>query len=70
MALLILEKTKSAPEETLVVGDTVYDIAMGKGAGCITCGMSYGNHPEARLAALKPDFIIGGFAEIVEILGE
>jgi phosphoglycolate phosphatase len=70
MALLILEKTKSAPEETLVVGDTVYDIAMGKEAGCITCGVSYGNHPEVRLAALKPDFIIGGFAEIVEILGE
>ncbi|GAB6122446.1 HAD family hydrolase [Dysgonomonas termitidis] len=70
MALLILEKTNSSPQETLVVGDTVYDMAMGQEAGCITCGVSYGNHTEEQLKSRNPDFIIGKFTEITSIIGE
>ena len=32
-----------APHETLVVGDTEFDIIMGRRAGTHTCGVSYGN---------------------------
>jgi phosphoglycolate phosphatase len=67
MVLLILEKTNSAPRETLVVGDTVYDIAMGQEAGCITCGVSYGNHTEEQLKSHNPNVIIKDFAEITKI---
>ncbi|MDR0734036.1 MAG: HAD family hydrolase [Dysgonamonadaceae bacterium] len=68
MALLILEKTNSAAGKTLVVGDTVYDIAMGRAATCITCGATYGNHSEAQIRGCNPDFVIRNFAEIVSII--
>ncbi len=49
--LLLLQKTGIRPEETLVVGDTSYDIEMGIAAGCATCGVTYGNHDRGRLAS-------------------
>lgn len=67
MAILILKETKSLPNETLVVGDTVYDIAMGQGANCITCGVTYGNNTEAELKKQKADYIIDDFADILNI---
>ena len=35
--------------ETLVVGDMPVDILMGKGAGCTTCGVTYGNATREEL---------------------
>lgn len=49
MVLHILEMLKSLPHETLVVGDTIYDIQMGQNAGCRTCGVTYGNHTKYQL---------------------
>lgn len=40
---LILEKMNWKAGETMVVGDMAVDILMGKGAGCMTCGVTYGN---------------------------
>jgi phosphoglycolate phosphatase len=68
MVLLILEKTNSVPRETLVVGDTVYDITMGREAGCVTCGVSYGNHTEEQLKSRNPDYMIKNFNEIRNIV--
>ena len=67
MANLILKETKSLPNETLVVGDTVYDIAMGQGANCTTCGVTYGNNTEAELKKQKADFVIDDFADILNV---
>jgi len=68
MILRILEETKSLPKETLVVGDTVYDIAMGQQANCVTCGVTYGNHSENQLKAQKADYIIDDFIKIIDII--
>lgn len=38
MVLKILSETQTEPQDTLVVGDTTYDVAMGQNAGCHTCG--------------------------------
>lgn len=68
MALHILKETSSTPKETLVVGDTIYDIAMGQGASCITCGVTYGNNTREQLQRQKADFIIDNFEEILNIV--
>jgi len=68
MVLRILAETNSAPKETLVVGDTVYDILMGQQANCITCGVTYGNHTERQLREQKADYLIDDFIKIIDIL--
>lgn len=65
MALLIIEQTKSLPHETMVVGDTIFDIAMGQDAGCITCGVTYGNHTREQLKTQHADYIIDNFKDII-----
>ena len=36
-------------EATTVVGDTSFDIEMGRRAGCHTIGVTWGNHSEQML---------------------
>ncbi|MCM1313201.1 MAG: HAD family hydrolase [Bacteroides sp.] len=68
MALRILELTGAAAADAIVVGDTSFDIEMGKGAGCATCGVTYGNHSRERLEAAGADFVVDDFAGILEIV--
>ena len=49
LALKVLHDLSLAAEETLVVGDTVYDLQMGAAAGCHTCGVTYGNQTRTQL---------------------
>ncbi len=61
--LRLMEMYKVPPSQTWVVGDTAFDIAMGTGAGCHTCGVTYGNHRRDRLAAAGAERIADSFAE-------
>ena len=47
--------------QTLVVGDTIYDLQMGAAAGCRTCGVTYGNQSRQQLLAAHPDHLIDTF---------
>ncbi len=67
MAQLILEQEKCEPTEALVVGDTVFDIQMGQGAGCHTCGVTYGNNSYMELRAQEPTYIIDDFGVLKSI---
>lgn len=58
-----LEKFGFLPEEALVVGDTTFDIQMGKAAGTRTCGVTYGNGSIESLA--DADLIIDDFGELL-----
>lgn len=68
----LVQKTLNAfhitPEETLVVGDMIYDILMGKNAGTKTCGVTYGNGKKSELSSAGADFIIDDFADILNLL--
>lgn len=55
-------------KDTLVVGDTVYDLLMGQKAGCRTCGVSYGNHSAEMLSSVSPDAVIGSFADLEAVI--
>ena len=56
------------PAEALVVGDTIFDIQMGRNAGAKTCGVTYGNGKREDLEAAFADYIIDNFAEIKQCL--
>jgi len=53
--------------ETLVVGDTEYDIVMGKRACAQTCGVTYGNGTRQQMERCGANHIIDDFARLVEI---
>ena len=61
-----LERFGFKPEETMVVGDTEYDIKMGKNAGTRTCAVTYGNGSKASLAAA--DWMIDDFGSLLDLI--
>lgn len=68
MVLKTLERTGCLPEETVVVGDTKYDILMGRRAGCRTVGVGYGNGSKQELEEAGADHIIDDFAQLLELV--
>lgn len=53
------------PQECLVVGDTTFDIEMGRRAGCRTCAVTYGNQSADLLAGASPDYIIDDIRKLL-----
>lgn len=66
--LRTLEAFGCPPEEALVVGDTKYDIEMGRRAGTRTCGVTYGNGSPQELREAGADFMIDDFEKILTLL--
>lgn len=64
MVLALLERMHLEPDEAVVVGDTTFDIEMGKSAGCSTVAVTYGNHSRSQLEAVRPTRIIDNFGEL------
>ena len=61
-----LEKYDIPAGQTMMVGDTIFDIEMGLNAGTRTCGVTYGNGSRASLA--KADRLIDDFSGLLEIV--
>lgn len=57
-------------KSTIMIGDTVYDIHMGKAAGCRTIGVNWGYHPVAELREAGADMIAESMEELALMLGE
>lgn len=66
--LMICEKLKVLPGETIMIGDTELDIQCGKNAGTRTCGVSYGYRTMKQLEENGPDFIIDSIIELKEMI--
>lgn len=66
MVLDVLAHVGGTPGETLVVGDTVFDIDMGRSAGALTCGVTYGNGTRESLAGA--DFLIDDFGRLADVI--
>lgn len=56
-----LAETGVPPGRAVMVGDTEFDIRMGKAAGVRTVGVTWGYHPVARLRAAGADMVIDSF---------
>lgn len=66
MVLALLDRMGLDAAEAIVVGDTTFDIEMGKGAGCETIAVTYGNHSRKQLESVSPTRIIDRFSEILK----
>ena len=66
--LKTLEKFGCSPDEALVVGDTWYDIEMGRRAGVRTCGVTYGNGTREELMNAGADFLIDDFGNLMSLI--
>ena len=66
LALMLLERLGARAGESLVVGDTVFDLEMGRSAGCRTCGVTYGNQDRTQLLTAAPDALIDRFTQLPE----
>lgn len=65
MVMGILEQMDFTENETMVIGDTTFDLEMGNNAHCWTCAVTYGNHTRERLLTAQPNFIVDSFSEIL-----
>lgn len=59
MVLAALAETGADPARAVMIGDTSFDMDMGRAAGVRTLGVSWGYHPRAALAGA--DAVIDGF---------
>ena len=66
--LKTLEKFGCSPDEALVVGDTWYDIEMGRRSGVRTCGVTYGNGSREELLNAGADFLIDDFGNLMSLI--
>lgn len=66
--LTTLARLSVATERAVVVGDMPVDIAMGRGAGCRTVGVSYGNSSAEALRRAGASCVIGRFTALPDAI--
>jgi phosphoglycolate phosphatase len=64
MVLAALAETGVAARAAVMIGDTTFDIGMGRAAGVWTLGVAWGYHPVADLRAAGADQIVADWAEV------
>lgn len=70
MVLTACAQTGIAPEDTVIIGDTSFDMDMGRAAGVGTIAVSWGYHGRDRLAASGPDHVVEDFDALRRVLAE
>lgn len=63
-----MSETGFDPHETMIIGDTSFDIDMGKAAGCHTVGVSYGNFTREEIIDCKANHVIDQISELQPII--
>jgi phosphoglycolate phosphatase len=64
-----MAETGIAARDTVMIGDTTYDMDMAKAAGVRAIGVAWGYHEPASLLASSAERVVGSFAELLEVLG-
>ena len=64
MITMALNETATAATQTIMIGDTSYDIAMARAAGVWAAGVAWGNHPPAELTKAGAHSIANNFKEL------
>jgi phosphoglycolate phosphatase len=70
MLLELMVELTTAPERTLMIGDTAHDLAMATNAGVPAVAVAYGAHPAEMLAPLAPLALAESIAELAAWLAE
>lgn len=66
MVLTAMAETGAAPEHTVLIGDTSYDMEMAAAAGVAGVGVSWGYHPVAQLVRAR--VVIDSFTDLTPAL--
>lgn len=69
MILQAMAETGVAPQDTVMIGDAIFDIEMAHAAGVKVAAVSWGFQPKAVLERAKPHAIVNDFNELEETLG-
>lgn len=64
MVLELCSELDHDPRMAIVVGDTAFDIEMGRRAGATTVGVTWGNHGRDELEGAHADHVVDGVAEL------
>lgn len=70
IALEAIRRIGSTPEQTLIVGDTAFDVGMGTAAGIAVCGVTHGDNTQGKLMEAGASYIINSFDELLKIIFE
>jgi phosphoglycolate phosphatase len=70
MVLAAMAATGAAPHETVMIGDTVFDIEMARAAGVRAIGVTWGYHPALTLREAGASVMIDGFAQLAGALDQ
>lgn len=62
----ILAGSGRRPDEAVMIGDTLHDLAMARAAGVRSVGVSFGAHSRNRLQGFGPDLLADDFCTILE----
>lgn len=65
---IILQRLGSDAASAIVVGDTAFDITMGRRAGTHTCGVTYGNGTRDELEQSGAGSVIDDFAQLPDVI--
>lgn len=65
---IILQRLGSDAASAIVVGDTAFDITMGRRAGTHTCGVTYGNGTRDELEQSGAGNVIDDFAQLPDVI--
>lgn len=67
--LKILELYTLKPEETIMIGDAIFDLQMAKAANVHSCGVTWGSHPKEKLQEENPTFLVDEVYQLAELEG-
>lgn len=68
MILQAMAETGATPEDTVMIGDALFDIEMAHAAGVRVAAVSWGFQPKAVLERAKPHAMVNDFNELEETL--
>ncbi|MFD1702091.1 HAD-IA family hydrolase [Methylopila henanensis] len=68
MLLLACAEAGVTPEETVMIGDTTFDMQMARAAGARAIGVAWGYHPPERLAAAGAHTVLSRFDDLIPAL--
>ncbi|GHF00935.1 haloacid dehalogenase [Aliiroseovarius zhejiangensis] len=65
-----LAETGAEAAQAVMIGDTSFDMEMGRAAGFRTIGVTWGYHPRDSLIAAGADLLIDSFADVIPALDD
>ncbi len=63
-----LAEAGAAPEQAVMIGDTIFDIGMGQAAGVRSIGVDWGYHEAGELRDAGAAAVVGDFASLIAVL--